>query len=175
MISRNELDAMLDVYQRTRHYVDTFDRLEMFARNDEDGDKKVRKFLEENSGDIFDLIDAVKVINKAYKTGDYDTKLYISRTLAEIHGYKDPKDGDAAYTMFLGINVVIARLRKKYFELNLNKLGIEREIPPIPRKAKKSSAKTRKRKTPTKKSLPTAKRFSENLIKTAMRLGGFNR
>lgn len=180
MTTRKEIDRALNTYHTNYGYIQKIWKLDfdVYRERFPDGEygqsaEKLFSLVRKDAEKITEIINAFKLLNKAYRDGDSDTKWYITTSIAKITDHRyDPEDGTVL--QFLQNELGYMRMKKTELEGMLKEADAN-YVPPIPRKAKKSSAKTRKRKTPTKKSLPTAKRFGENLIKTAMRLGGFNR
>jgi hypothetical protein len=181
MVSRNELDEAFDVYRQSRSYIEKIDDIALDAYVEEEianipgsASKGLRELLKRDVKKITDIINALKVIHKAYKIGNDETKRYINGELFRITNCRYNPEGGKIYNDYLEREITGLRLRKDALEYMLKEADAQ-YVPPIPRKAKRSSAKTRFRKTPTKQTTPQAKRFGEGVISKAMRIGGFTR
>ncbi|MDD4052796.1 MAG: hypothetical protein PHR28_12980 [candidate division Zixibacteria bacterium] len=171
MINQREIDTALNLYAKNRAYIDDLDELDLAAYRawggrDEDRENASSQQLHANVRRDVEKIDAtleaLKLINTAYRQGDQKTKRYIERQVARQSPYTyDPENGPVSE--FFRQEVGRLRDAKRLLTDLLRDADVYR-VPPIPRKTAGMTVPT---------SRVTGRAFGETLIKNAKKIGGF--
>jgi hypothetical protein len=179
MISKRDIDKAIREYAENRQYIYELDYLDFEAYRAWGGREcdrnniqyqRLHQRLAQDLEKITNLIGVIQVINKAYRDGDHTLKSHIRLSLARCSPYTyEPDDGP--FCQFLDAEVAKLRQYKRQLAGLLRDANLPQSVPPIPRRARRTSAKTRAC-TPASCRV-TVDRFGETLIENAKKMGGF--